>query len=147
MQHIRIILNHLLFLKMIIYQYIELSDHIERLLPFRVYRELLTRDPGTQNNETFQQDTQHLLLQIILYGILVRQAVSNITQGGDLRFAQFQLHHIGSPIKKKTITRHLIVMSENTIEVAIKQKCQVLAIDRLELDMVQRRQGDNLTFH
>ena len=119
-QHISIILYLLLLLKMTVNQYIKLTNHIKHVLTSRVHIKLFTGYAGTSDNETFQNNTQHFFLQVVLYSTLPPENIDNTVKTGRLGRRKLQTHDTGRTVKQESVTRHLAVMPVNTIKVTIE---------------------------
>ena len=101
----------------------------------------LARNACAGNDETFQDNAQHLLLQIVMNDRLLPENADYVMQVGRLPGRKRQSHHPGRAIKKESVARDLVVMSIDAIKIAVEYKRQVFTRPPLYLQVMQRGQG------
>ena len=76
----------------------------------------LARNACAGNDETFQDNPQHLLLQVVMDDRFLPENADYVMQVGRLPGRKCQFHHLGRAIKKESIARDLVVMSIDAIK-------------------------------
>ena len=94
MQHIGIVLHLFLRPVMLVDQVIVLADNLESGFFFTGDIHAMTCNPGTLDNETFQQDAQHLFLQAVGNGELIFQCFGNSVEFFTFFFVQCETDQV-----------------------------------------------------
>ena len=94
MQHIGIVLHLFLCPVMLVDQVIVLADNLESGFFFTSDIHAMTCNPGTLDNETFQQDAQHLFLQAVGNGKLIFQCFGNSVKFFTFFFVQCETDQV-----------------------------------------------------
>ena len=119
---------------MFVYQVVILADNLEAGFLFARDIQSLTGDSGALDDETLQQDTQHFFLQAVGNGELVFHGFGDLVQLPALFFVQCKA------VEKETAARHFVVVSIDTIEVAVEQQSHIFTIYGLKFKMLQMSQ-------
>lgn len=125
---------------MLVYQIVILADNLEAGFFFARDIQSLTGDSGALDDETLQQDTQHFFLQAVGNGELVFHGFGNLVQLPALCFVQCEADKVGRTVEKEAAARHFVVVSIDTIEVAVEQQSHIFTIYGLKFKMLQMSQ-------
>ena len=102
MQHIGIVLHLFLRPVMLVDQIIVLADNLKTGFFFTGDIHAMTCNPGTLDDETFQQDAQHLFLQAVGNGKLVFQCFGNGVEFFTFFFIQGKTDQVRRTVEQET---------------------------------------------
>lgn len=102
---------------------------------------MLARDARTYDNKPFELHAEHLFAQAVNYPVFGPQVIDHPLQGGRAHFGEFEPQHFGTAVEKQPAARHLAVMTEDAVEIAVESKDQVFALGARHVEGMERRQG------
>ena len=143
MQQSSICLYLLFLLEMIVHQHIITLDDVKTFFINRKAGQLLTGQPGTQNDETFQQQAEHFSLQVIPQNVFGNHSVHHLVQQFGVGYREPQMHYTGSSAKQHSAARHFFLMLVNAVKILVEKKSKIPARYILELRAVKITHRDD----
>lgn len=113
-------------LEMIVHQHIITLDDVKTFFINRKAGQLLTGQPGTQNDETFQQQAEHFSLQVIPQNVFGNHSVHHLVQQFGVGYREPQMHYAGSSAKQHSAARHFFLMLVNAVKFSLKRRARYL---------------------
>lgn len=88
--------------------------------------QLLTGQPGTQNDETFQQQAEHFSLQVIPQDVFGNHSVHHLVQQFGIGYREPQMHYTGSSVKQHSAARYFFLVLVNAVKFSLKRRARYL---------------------
>lgn len=113
-------------LEVIVHQHIITLDDVKTFFINRKAGQLLTGQPGTQNDETFQQQAEHFSLQVIPQNVFGNHSVHHLVQQFGIGYREPQMHYTGSSVKQHSAARYFFLVLVNAVKFSLKRRARYL---------------------
>src|SRR5574344_427305 len=143
-QHVGIILHTFLLLVIIVHQHMKLAHYVESLLTILVHRIKLAGNAGAGDDKPLEQNAKHLLLMAVVDFGLGNKLIDGGAQLARLFGGELQRHHVAGTMKEETAARHLVIMTEDAIEITVEQDRQIFSVYSIDIQMMQGGERHNL---
>ena len=95
---------------------------------------------GTLDDKPFKKDAQHFFLKAVRNGEFVFHGYGDIVQLPAFLLVEGEADKVGRTVEKEAAARHFVVVSIDTIEVAVEQQSHIFTIYGLKFKMLQMSQ-------